>query len=132
MQPLRILEYLYYICMLLLLFKYCNCALIDLRRHPNHLISESSTDGQLPTTSILDEENRRPVSTSMNLLTETKLKQTIEDCSYTFSWLCLKIEFIQFLDRLMERDEVPLLAGISLVRDIKAKQIKNSEILAGN
>lgn len=141
MLPIRILEYLYYIGLFILLFKYTNGALTDLRQHRNHLTTEKSLNITSTTTSeptppptaatVAELSSQRPTTSPSSILSDTKLKQTIADCSHVFSWLCLKIEFIQFLDRLIERDEVPIITGITLVRDLKAKKVKNSQILAG-
>ncbi|XP_005176898.1 uncharacterized protein LOC101890984 [Musca domestica] len=98
----KTLEYLFYLGIFILLLKFSESASIDVET----------------TTERSSNENRPSV------------KQTLEECNTSFSWICLKIEFVKILEYLTEREELRLLNGISLVKDPEAKEIKTSELMA--
>lgn len=49
----------------------------------------------------------------------------------SFSWMCLKIEFVKIMERLAEQQELNVLPGVSVVKDENAKELKTSELMAG-
>ncbi|XP_075144504.1 DUF1676 domain-containing protein Osi16 [Haematobia irritans] len=98
----KTLEYLYYLFIFILLLKLSESATIDTMTG-----TERSMNKERPS-----------------------VKQTLEECNTSFSWMCLKIEFVRILETLTEREELRLLNGISLVKDPEAKEIKTSELMA--
>lgn len=48
-----------------------------------------------------------------------------------YSFNCLKLDAVQFLDSMATRQEYPIVGGLSLVRDPSANQTHNIEIIAG-
>lgn len=98
------MEYLVYLGIFILLLKFSESATIDI-----------ST-----TTERSARADDRP-----------SVKRTLEECNTSFSWMCLKIEFVKILEHLTEREELRLLNGISLVKDPEIKEIKTSELMAG-
>ncbi|XP_013100081.1 uncharacterized protein LOC106082236 [Stomoxys calcitrans] len=98
----KTMEYLYYLGIFILLLKLSESASIDISS-----TTERSASKERPS-----------------------VKQTLDECNTSFSWMCLKIEFVRILEHLTEREELRLLNGISLVKDPEVKEIKTSELMA--
>lgn len=49
----------------------------------------------------------------------------------SFSWMCLKIEFVKIMEKLAEQEELNVLPGVSVVKDENATELKTSELMAG-
>uniref|UniRef100_A0A1B0B2X2 Osiris 16 n=1 Tax=Glossina palpalis gambiensis TaxID=67801 RepID=A0A1B0B2X2_9MUSC len=58
-------------------------------------------------------------------------KKILKKCNNNyFNWICLRIEFLKILDSLSAREEVRLLSGVSIVRDVSRQPIKNSALIS--
>lgn len=59
-------------------------------------------------------------------------KKILKQCNNNyFNWICLRIEFLKILNSLSAREEVRLLSGVSIVRDVSRRSIKNSVLISG-
>ncbi|XP_065362060.1 uncharacterized protein Osi16 [Calliphora vicina] len=125
MQTWRTLEYLFYLAIFLLYFKLAESASIETMKSSSTSTSSSSMD-ILTTT----ERSLTDSGISRNVEGGSKLKRTLQECNNSFSWMCLKLEFVRLLERLTEREELRLLNGISVIKDPEAKEIKTSELMA--
>ncbi|XP_037815219.1 uncharacterized protein LOC119605938 [Lucilia sericata] len=126
MQTCKTLEYLFYLALFVLYFKLAESASIDTINISTTSITSPSAKDVL-TTTARSMTNRGSVR---NVEGGSKLKRTLEECNSSFSWMCLKLEFVRILERLTEREELRLLNGISVVKDPEAKEIKTSELMA--
>ena len=117
-------EYLFYLAIFILYFKLSETASIDTP------LPDTLTSPVIPQLSTTTE---RSITDGVNTSSggASKLKRTLEECGSSFSWLCLKLEFVTFLEHLTEQEELRLLNGISVVKDPEAKEIKTSELMAG-
>ncbi|XP_055852915.1 uncharacterized protein LOC129916801 [Episyrphus balteatus] len=59
-----------------------------------------------------------------------EMKKSIDNCETEFSFTCLKLEFVKLLERLIERKEIDILPGISLIQDTSVTVQKNTELIA--
>ncbi|EDV90706.1 uncharacterized protein LOC6569763 [Drosophila grimshawi] len=56
---------------------------------------------------------------------------TLNECeSSSFSWMCLKIEFVKIMERLAEQQELKVLPGVTVVKDENATEMKTSDLMA--
>lgn len=123
MQTWRTMEYLFYLAIFILYFKLSQSASID-----TSSTTSANTMDILTTTerSFTDSGNSGKTSEG------SKLKRMLNECNNAFSWMCLKLELVRLLEQLTEREEFRLLNGVSVVKDPEAKEIKTSELMAGN
>lgn len=113
----KTLEYLFYLAIFILYFQ---------------LSETASIDTTSPVASVATTTERSMTDTlSSSPSGGGKLKRTLEECNNSFSWLCLKLEFVRLLEHLTEQEELRLLNGISVVKDPEAKEIKTSDLMAG-
>lgn len=104
MLLLKTLEYLFYLAWFCLLCKYAEAASVQ-PTEPSEKYTE-------PT--------QRSPAVGLN------------ECeSGSFSWMCLKIEFVKIMERLAEQKELNVLPGVSVVKDENATELKTSELMAG-
>uniref|UniRef100_A0A1A9W5N2 Osiris 16 n=1 Tax=Glossina brevipalpis TaxID=37001 RepID=A0A1A9W5N2_9MUSC len=58
-------------------------------------------------------------------------KKILKKCDNNyFNWICLRIEFLKALKNLSAQEEVHLFSGLSIVRDVNQKSIRNSVIIS--
>ena len=65
------------------------------------------------------EEIKERVSTSMS-----------KDCERSYSATCLKLDVVSFLDKLSENKDLPILPGVSVVKDNASADVPASEVVA--
>ncbi|XP_030562933.1 uncharacterized protein LOC115764186 [Drosophila novamexicana] len=107
MLLLKTLEYLFYLAWFCFLCKYAEAASVQPTAAAPQLQMES-----LPST------QKHPT-------------MSLNECeTTTFSWMCLKIEFVKIMERLAEQQELKLLPGVSVVKDENATELKTSELMA--
>lgn len=85
------------------------------------------------TTGLIEDGNQPnvlPVETEKNVLnfTERTGRTLHKECNTLFSAKCLKIHVLSFLEDLSSRDELPLLMGLSIVRENFTDSISPEEI----
>lgn len=104
MLLLKTLEYLFYLAWFCLLCKYAEAA---------------SVQPTEPSAKYTEPTQRSPAV-------------GLSECeSGSFSWMCLKIEFVKIMERLAEQKELNVLPGVSVVKDENATELKTSELMAG-
>jgi len=102
----KTLEYLFYLALFAFMCKYATAA------------SVQSTEAPAVATETL----RKP----------QKAESLLSGCeTSSFSWMCLKIEFVKIMEKLAEQEELNVLPGVSVVKDENAKELKTSELMAG-
>ncbi|XP_017862602.1 PREDICTED: uncharacterized protein LOC108613543 [Drosophila arizonae] len=103
MLLLKTLEYLLYLAWFCLLCKYAEAA---------------SVQPTEPSVKYTEPTQRNPAV-------------GLNECeSGSFSWMCLKIEFVKIMERLAEQKELNVLPGVSVVKDENATELKTSELMA--
>ncbi|EDW14709.1 uncharacterized protein LOC6573157 [Drosophila mojavensis] len=103
MLLLKTLEYLFYLAWFCLLCKYAEAA---------------SVQPTEPSAKYTEPTQRSPAV-------------GLSECeSGSFSWMCLKIEFVKIMERLAEQKELNVLPGVSVVKDENATELKTSELMA--
>ena len=100
-------EYLFYLVVFILMFKFSQAARIDII---NESVPQKAADMEP---------------------SDAGSKRAIEDCASGFSWMCLKIEFVKLMERLTEQNELNILPGVSVVKDANATALKTAEMMAG-
>ncbi|XP_017130624.1 uncharacterized protein LOC108148221 [Drosophila elegans] len=101
----KTLEYLFYLALFAFMCKYAQAA------------SVQSTEAPAVATATL----RKP----------QKAEGLLNGCeASSFSWMCLKIEFVKIMEKLAEQEELNVLPGISVVKDDNATELKTSELMA--
>ncbi|KAM8705230.1 hypothetical protein ACLKA7_009655 [Drosophila subpalustris] len=106
MLLLKTLEYLFYLAWFCFLCKYAQAASVQ-PTEPAPVQMETLHPPQ------------KVASMSMN------------ECeTSSFSWMCLKIEFVKIMERLAEQQELKVLPGVSVVKDENATELKTSELMA--
>lgn len=126
MPTLRTLEYLCYLGIFILLFRLSEAATIDLSQTMSNTVSKSVDSAK-----DYAEPGSATSAGRSATASDAGLKQTLEECNTSFSWMCMKLEFIRILESLAEREELRLLNGVSVVKDPEAKEVKTSELMAG-
>lgn len=53
------------------------------------------------------------------------------ECKKDKSWMCLKLELMNFIEKFSEEEELKIVPGMSLVRDFNVTQHSISDIIAG-
>ncbi|XP_030371713.1 uncharacterized protein LOC115621998 [Scaptodrosophila lebanonensis] len=110
MLLLKTLEYLFYLLLLAFMCKYAQAASLQ--------PTEATAAPTMPA-ETLKEPQKEP------------MRNPMDDCEISaFSWMCLKIEFVKIMERLAELQEVTVLPGVSVVKDVNATELKTSELMA--
>ncbi|KAH8294722.1 hypothetical protein KR018_002190 [Drosophila ironensis] len=101
----KTLEYLFYLALFAFMCKYAQAASVPSTESPS-----------LPT------ETLKKPQRGENMLTGCEAS--------SFSWMCLKIEFVKIMEKLAEQQELNVLPGVSVVKDENATELKTSELMA--
>ncbi|XP_017102905.2 uncharacterized protein Osi16 [Drosophila bipectinata] len=105
MLLVKTLEYLFYLALFAFMCKYSQAA------------SVQSTES--------------PISPTETLKKPQKADSILNGCeASSFSWMCLKIEFVKIMEKLAEQEELRVLPGVSVVKDENATELKTSELMA--
>ncbi|XP_016971376.2 uncharacterized protein LOC108038992 [Drosophila rhopaloa] len=101
----KTLEYLFYLALFAFMCKYAQAASVQPTEAP----------------AVATETLRKP----------QKADSLLNGCeTSSFSWMCLKIEFVKIMEKLAEQEELNVLPGISVVKDENATELKTSELMA--
>ncbi|XP_054086464.1 uncharacterized protein LOC105212404 [Zeugodacus cucurbitae] len=106
MLPQRTMEYLFYLAFFILLLRFADAATVR-------------TSEDAPSENSLKAPPKRDV-----------MRRAFEECRTQLSWMCLKIEFVKIMERLMDKDELSLVPGVSIVRNVNATKVKSNDLMA--
>ncbi|XP_053953341.1 uncharacterized protein LOC128860100 [Anastrepha ludens] len=121
MLPRRTMDYIFYFGFFVLLLKCTDAAIVP---NSEDTISENSIKPP-PASHLTPSE-----TASTNSNKHDTMKRAFEECRTQFSWMCLKIEFVKIMERLTEKDELLLVPGISVVRNVNASEVKSNDLMA--
>ncbi|XP_054728875.1 uncharacterized protein LOC129237916 [Anastrepha obliqua] len=115
------MDYIFYFGFFVLLLKRADAAIVP---NSEDTISENSIKPP-PASHLTPSE-----TASTNSNKHDTMKRAFEECRTQFSWMCLKIEFVKIMERLTEKDELLLVPGISVVRNVNASEVKSNDLMA--
>ncbi|XP_037946861.1 uncharacterized protein LOC119678854, partial [Teleopsis dalmanni] len=118
MLPFKVLEYLCYLVIFILMCKFSDAASIDFTE-TSTVATPTATTSAAPTTANT-QSSRKPDT----------MKRAFGECDTGFSWMCLKVEFVKLIERLGEQEELRLLPGVSVVKDTNVTELKTADMMA--
>lgn len=120
------MEYLYYLGFFILLIRFADADAATVRT-----FEESASENSLVAPPASHPTSTETTGTRNNNNKRDVIRRAFEECRTQLSWMCLKIEFVKIMERLMEKDELLLVPGVSVVRNINATEVKSNDLMAG-
>uniref|UniRef100_A0A0K8U792 Osiris 16 n=1 Tax=Bactrocera latifrons TaxID=174628 RepID=A0A0K8U792_BACLA len=125
MLPQRTMEYLFYLGFFILLLRFADADAATVRA-----FEEPASENSLKAPPASHSSPTETAGTSSSNSKRDVMKRAFEECKTQLSWMCLKIEFVKIMERLMERDELKLVPGVSVVRNANATEGKSNDLMA--
>lgn len=122
----RTMEYLTYLGLFILLLRFHDSDAATV-----HTFEELSSENSLKAPPASHPPPTETTGTSNSNNKRDVIKRAFEECRTQLSWMCLKIEFVKMMERLMEKDELKLVPGVSVVRNVNATELKSNDLMAG-